>query len=162
MKLGFKHSVETRRKMSESAKKRGPNPVTIETRRKMSESAKGKKLTFETRRKIAEANKRRSPPSLVTRRKMSEAQKGTKHWRWKGGVTPRNRHSIEYSEWRRRVFKRDNYTCQKCGERDSDFHVHHIIPWSDAPAKRYEIENGITLCIPCHKKLHRDEKEKAA
>lgn len=31
--------------------------------------------------------------------------------------------------------------------------VHHIRRWKDAPAIRYDINNGITLCKDCHKKI---------
>lgn len=53
--------------------------------------------------------------------------------------------------WRKRVLKRDNYTCQKCGAQ-SDVEAHHIIAVKDDPEGRYKyvLSNGITLCHACH------------
>lgn len=81
---------------------------------------------------------------------------------WKGGITPVNnqiRHSLEYKEWIRKVFKRDNYTCQGCGVRSGNgkrvyLHAHHIKLFSEEPELRFDISNGITLCKNCHKKIH--------
>ena len=46
------------------------------------------------------------------------------------------------------VRKRDHLTCQKCGQRQSELHVHHITPLDaggeDTP------ENCILLCYACH------------
>ena len=77
---GKKHSVETRRKMSEAAKGR---IFSAEHRRKLSVAAKGKKLSAETRRKLSEICKN---ISAETRRKMSENRKGNVAWN-KGKLT---------------------------------------------------------------------------
>jgi len=53
--------------------------VSEETKRKLSEAAKRRTHTEETRRKIGEANKRRTVTE-ETRRKMSETRKGKKHY----------------------------------------------------------------------------------
>lgn len=77
---------------------------------------------------------------------------------WRGGITPINRAirtSLEYKQWRENVFKRDNWTCVKCrtkGCRKNPIQAHHIKPFSTHPELRFELSNGITLCIPCHKK----------
>lgn len=77
---------------------------------------------------------------------------------WKGGITPETsliRHSPEYREWRKAVFKRDNYTCQFCGsDRGGNFVAHHIEPFADFPESRFDLNNGITLCQSCHELLH--------
>ena len=33
-------------------------------------------------------------------------------------------------------------------------HAHHVREWEYFPALRYDVDNGITLCIPCHRKHH--------
>jgi 5-methylcytosine-specific restriction endonuclease McrA len=59
------------------------------------------------------------------------------------------------------VLSRDKYTCQKCKTNKSgqSFHVHHIVFKSnggtDSP------DNLVTLCGPCHNKIHSLSNEKA-
>lgn len=76
---------------------------------------------------------------------------------WQGGITPIN-HSIRCSEkmklWRTSVFERDNYTCKKCGKVGNKLNAHHIIPFSRDESLRFELSNGVTLCLKCHKKEH--------
>ena len=63
----------------------------------------------------------------------------------------------EYPEqylWRKEVLKRDGYICQKCKKANINLHVHHKERWIDAPARRFDINNGITLCGKCHKLTH--------
>lgn len=67
------------------------------------------------------------------------------------------RHSTEYSEWRNKVFKRDNYTCQICGQTGGDLNAHHKKSFKNYPKQRLNVNNGITLCIKCHKKVHKGE-----
>ena len=58
-----------------------------------------------------------------------------------------------YKEWRRRIKKRDKYSCKMpgCSRGGRYTQVHHIKRWSDYPSLRYEDSNGITLCNFCHK-----------
>jgi hypothetical protein len=96
--------------------------------------------------------------SEETRRKQSEALKGEKAPNYKGGISPENeriRQSLEYRLWRKAVFARDNFTCQKCGQRGGILRAHHINNFADFPELRFAINNGITLCQECHTKFHR-------
>ena len=65
------------------------------------------------------------------------------------------RRTAEYREWRRSVYERDNYTCMLCGQRGGDLNAHHIKPYALYPEHRYELDNGITLCVDCHRGVHR-------
>lgn len=88
--------------------------------------------------------------------KKGDIRHGKNHWNWKGGITPINRalrDSIEYEAWRTKVFERDLYTCQNCGEVGGRLEADHIKPWSLFPELRFVLSNGRTLCKPCHKKI---------
>jgi group I intron endonuclease len=93
---GTKRTEETKRKMSESAKKwRAENPTSDETRQRMRESSKIRwsrpdAYSEATRRKQSEAHKGReawnkgTPCSEETKKKISEANKGREgHWKGK-------------------------------------------------------------------------------
>lgn len=58
--------------------------------------------------------------------------------------------------WRKSVKQRDQYICQRCGERltPRTAHAHHKLPVWFMPKLQYDTENGITLCKQCHKQIH--------
>ena len=64
------------------------------------------------------------------------------------------RNSEDYKRWRTAVFENDNWTCQDCGARGVYLNAHHLFPWRDFPEVRYEVWNGETLCVECHKARH--------
>lgn len=66
----------------------------------------------------------------------------------------RIRKSLEYKEWRTKVFERDDYKCRCCGQVGGVLNAHHIQHFAKHPKLRFEISNGITLCAECHKKIH--------
>lgn len=66
----------------------------------------------------------------------------------------RDRNTTEYKNWRKQVYERDNYTCQKCNIRGTKLNAHHIKQWHDNINLRFNVDNGITLCEKCHKKIH--------
>ena len=70
----------------------------------------------------------------------------------------RNYDDPVYREWRRRVYKRDKFTCQmpKCNVKKG-LQAHHIRKWSSASILRYDVQNGITLCRKCHKEITGNE-----
>jgi 5-methylcytosine-specific restriction endonuclease McrA len=64
---------------------------------------------------------------------------------------PRN----QLREWRKKIYERDNYTCQICNDRSKRGHpvilnAHHIKSFAEYPEERYDINNGMTLCRDCH------------
>ena len=83
-------------------------------------------------------------------------QSGKAHPRYKGSKRDRTIETSRYPyvQWRTSVFKRDNYTCQRCGSHGKKLNAHHIKSWSDHPELRYDIENGVTVCKNCHGKIH--------
>lgn len=87
----------------------------------------------------------------------SKRQRGSNSHFWKGGLTSKSkriRNSGKFREWRLMVFGRDNYTCQVCKERGCYLEAHHILPFSQFPKERFNINNGITLCEKCHHKTY--------
>ena len=86
--------------------------------------------------------------------------KGENNPNWKGGKSKKEplRDIKEMAAWRRQIFARDNYTCQKCNKypkTKNQLNAHHLIPWSINYYTRNLINNGITLCVGCHKKVHK-------
>jgi len=87
---------------------------------------------------------------------------GDKSAFWKGGVTTENhriRSSKEYADWREAVFLRDGHTCKNCSAKSQKgvtvyLHAHHIKGFAKYPDKRFDINNGVTLCKKCHYKEH--------
>ncbi len=159
--------------------KRKEGHYTKERNKKISDALTGKKLSDETKDKIRQANLGKIMPinirekiskktegkivSIETRKKLSDVQKGDKAYWWRGGITKENeilRHSFEYKLWRKAVFERDNFTCIWCGikggwskeqKKQISLNADHIKRFADYPELRFAIDNGRTLCVPCHK-----------
>lgn len=96
-------------------------------------------------------NKFREGLAPINKGKHTLSIMGENHWNWKGGISPRERKSLEYKLWRRAVFEKDNYTCQKCGKRGGYLEADHIKEWADYPELRFIVNNGQTLCLKCHR-----------
>lgn len=114
--------------------------------------------TTEGRNKISLSAKAKGTAHMMTeeaRDKQRNAITGEKHWNWKGGITPTDkiqRNSLEYKLWRTSVFERDDYTCQLCHKRGGNLNADHIKRFCDHPELRFDINNGRTLCVECHRK----------
>lgn len=66
----------------------------------------------------------------------------------------RNYDDPVYRDWRVRVYKRDKFTCQMPGCSYKKYlNAHHIQKWASASSLRFDVDNGITLCKNCHKKV---------
>jgi len=122
------------------------------------------------RSQISEARKKNNPggfkkgSTVNLGRTWTEAQKkkrgekwiGENNPKWKGGVSTENailRGSSEMKTWRKAIFKRDDYTCQFCGTRGGNLNADHIKPFATHPELRFDLDNGRTLCVPCHKEI---------
>lgn len=149
----------------------------------------GRKLSAKHKAKISESNKGRKSP--MKGKKMSSSAKiaiskslkgkpilkirGSKHYNWQGGRSQLQkiiRHSVEYKNWRDKIFKRDNYTCVLCGSKNGEgkriilnadhypyafnelLTMHNIKTFKNAINCKalWEIKLGRTLCLKCHKK----------
>jgi len=63
------------------------------------------------------------------------------------------------AQLRQMVLARDNYTCQKCGKHqdnlDVGLHAHRIEGIRHNPIESADIDMVITVCVNCHKEIHR-------
>ena len=80
---------------------------------------------------------------------------GSKHPNFNPLLTDKDRrkpsHSHEYKLWAKLVKKRDDFKCRTCNcIKGNNLCSHHLDGWSTFPEKRYQIDNGITLCENCH------------
>ena len=133
--LGYKHTEETRRKMSEQRLGKKKPPFTLEHREKMRQVRLGKKASAETRRKLSLAR---------IGNKNNKGRKGEKNHSWKGG---------RWGYFRKQVLLRDNYTCAICSFREVDImEVDHILPKRYYPELRFDMNNLQVLCPICHKR----------
>ena len=60
-----------------------------------------------------------------------------------------------YRNWRKAIFKRDNYVCKLCGD-SKKICSHHILEAQEYTNKKYDKNNGITLCKTCHIFVHKN------
>lgn len=95
---------------------------------------------------------------------------GDKNPNWTGGTTElksKIRTSLEYKIWRNKVFERDEFICQECGDkRGGNLEADHILPLAVIMKEKniqsfeealscieiWNVDNGKTLCKDCHKK----------
>jgi len=83
---------------------------------------------------------------------------GSLNHNWKPEKTDKeraiDRDYIQYYEWRKVVFERDNYTCRKCGKIGGKLNAHHVEDYANNPSLRTKPSNGVTLCCVCHNNFH--------
>lgn len=115
---------------------------------------KGKKMSEEFREKMRQSN--RQNPRRYWLGKPRYDMRGPKSNFWTGvnHKTQRQKmmETLEYKTWRRSVFERDSYTCQKCFVKGGHLNADHIKPFALFPELRLEIANGQALCVKCHLK----------
>lgn len=163
-------SKETRIKIGEANKKNYENGLhhnTILGFKKFKENnpefspRRGKKHSEETKQRIR-LKKLGTILSDETKRKISDSHKGEKAYQWKGGTSEYRRENYiphKYRAWRKGVFERDSYTCQHCFVSGVVLNAHHIKEWAKFPQHCYDLDNGITLCYSCHRKVHKRPKK---
>lgn len=156
---GAKHTDESRKKISETRKKLGLKAP----------SRKGIPHTEEFKRAVSIRHTGRKDTDATRLKKLAVVPRGDKCHFWKGGVTPLRlliKQNINYRQWRTKVFERDKYCCQHCGVIGGKLNADHIKSFSiildehnitslaDAVScqELWDINNGRTLCEPCHRK----------
>ncbi len=93
---------------------------------------------------------------------------GEKNWKWISDRTKlanygtnKIRGSTRMTNWRNSILERDEFKCQLCGilGDKKSLRSHHIKKFSVFPELMFDILNGITLCIDCHKLVTWNEEE---
>lgn len=135
---GKRHTQEALTRMSISRKGKCVGPANINWNKPRSEAVKKKVSNTRITLKIAV---------------------GAKNPNWRGGKSRGRKAEMattRYKEWRKAVFKRDDYKCQMCPKRGGYLQADHIKPWAYFPELRYDVNNGRTLCLSCHRKTFKD------
>jgi hypothetical protein len=68
-------------------------------------------------------------------------------------IKTKDRTSSKYEAWRSAVMKRDGRTCVLCGSTDYP-NAHHITRWADDYSLRFDVKNGVVVCLACHSRYH--------
>jgi hypothetical protein len=150
--------------------------IKISLKKKGSNGRIGFLHSEDTKKKMSKAHEGKKKPwagKFITnegRKKLSENIKGERNKLWKGGISPlytQIRNLFEYRQWRSDILKRDDFTCQICGIRGGYLEVDHCPKTRSEIIKEYDIKstedalvcdrlwdinNGRTLCKPCHDK----------
>jgi len=171
VRLGMKHSEETKRILSMKAKKR---IMTEETKNKISKSLKnvihnkdwnnkvsksltGRKHTEEHRKnnslaKLGKSYEERfgKERAEIIKHKFSLQRAGEKNNNWHGGISFKPYDKTFNNKFKRAIRKRDNHICMMCGIHKEKYYrafdVHHI-----NYDKLLSIpQNCISLCKNCH------------
>ena len=157
-------------------------PLSDETKQKISLANKGKKHTKESILHMSlahignkcywEGKKHSEKTKLkISNTKISQKLLGDKSNNWKGGITKIEeliRRTKKYNSWRRNIFIRDDWTCKMCGAKGKYLNAHHIDRYNNIINKYkpknvndaykirelWDLNNGITVCDICHRKIH--------
>lgn len=159
-KIGLANSIALKgRKLSkECLEKRSKtimgHSVSIQTRKKISDKLKGNKNSSGYKHTITEETKEKIRRKMVGRKNPEHSK------RMSGENSPRyikdrtklkkredRRTSSANNDWVVQCKKRDGKRCKmRNKECKGQLEVHHILSYRDYPEKRYDINNGITLC----------------
>jgi len=121
-RLGIKHSQATKDKIGNANRGR---KLSEKTKEKISKSRKGKYLgknnpNFGNHKLKGENNPNFGNHKLKGKNNPMYGKYGAESSNWRGGITPLHRlirTCDKYNQWRLRIFKKDDFTCQYCGER---------------------------------------------
>lgn len=84
---------------------------------------------------------------------------GPEHPSWRHDLSAderaNRRDNHQQAKWRKRVYERDGYVCQCCADKSGgNLNAHHVLAHATNPADRWNVDNGVTLCAPCHRAFH--------
>ena len=143
--------------------------LTEEHKKKISEANKGK-INENRSMRLKQGMFKGHHHTLESRLKIGKNNKGEKCHFWKGGITlltDKIRTCFKYRQWRSDIYTRDNFICQICDQRGGEKNADHYPESFSSIINRLKIKsfeqaleceelwnlnNGRTLCVPCHKK----------
>lgn len=127
---------------------------------KISASKKGVPVPEERKERIRNTLRGRKNPEHS--KKLKEGYASGIYTPWNKGKIfdgkSRSRSNGKYALWKKLVNERDGYKCMECKSTEK-LHTHHIIPWKVDESKRFDVDNGITLCCSCHAKKDKEQKK---
>ena len=65
--------------------------------------------------------------------------------------------ATRWKHLRARALRRDRYMCRECaryGRQTEAERVHHAWPAEEYPEYRWALWNLVSLCLPCHDRMH--------
>ncbi len=98
---------------------------------------------------------KRKPLSKKALYSIREARSGANSNWWKGGITSDRSNIARWTtEQASKIHEINNYTCQECNTSGGKLQVHHIKSVVEYPELARDLNNLITICRPCHFKIH--------
>lgn len=121
-------------------------------------TSKGKKtLKNQPEKWLSAINKRVAKISELRKAGGYKQVNGEKHWKYRGGVG--SRYPKDFNKDIKSFIKsRDNYQCQICStklHKKKSAHVHH----RDGDRNNNNTENLLLLCLGCHSRVHKKNRE---
>jgi hypothetical protein len=157
--LGKKLTNEHKKNISLKSKGR---VFSESTRLKISIKNTGRKFTEEHKLKISLSNTGKKSP--IKGIKLPE-RSGKNHFNWiedrsKIKTGDRSMNDPLQKNWRKEVKNLDKWKCRLSNvDCNGKLEAHHIMPWSEFPELRYDLNNGITLCHKHHPRKKDDVKK---
>jgi len=178
---GVPCTEETKKRISKANKGRQPSLLAIRGATKSARERRGKKhprwkggkpkckkcgkqlsnYGIFLCKKCYNESKKGIPRTQKVKDKISRTHKERwKMHKYKTLLNERMRRGKDFAKWRKKVFERDNYICQKCKKRSKkgeriELHPHHILNFSNHEDLRFIVDNGVTLCVECHQEFHK-------
>ena len=100
----------------------------------------------------------------VQRRSISQTigrkRNGSDNPNWRPDLTPderaKRRDMAMQAKWRAAVYERDGFTCLRChDDQGGNLNAHHVQCHKTNKRARWDVGNGVTLCVPCHRAFHK-------
>lgn len=96
---------------------------------------------------------------FCTKKCADQHNSGRNHYEWKENLHDKNLKTA-LKQWSNQVKERDNFCCLECGDnRIKVLEAHHVKDRSSHPKLIFDLNNGITLCLWCHFKKHKNDQK---